>query len=147
MASTSHSSAAGASAVTNVEEEFRSGPGAAPEALDEEMAANPTPTAERTHTPLSINTAEAQDESDLAPTFFQNSSSNNKKRQSGTKPADTSAIAVQDSDRDDDDDLMEPDLPGREESVSRAIRWPAVGCEGFFLKACTLEHISLLARS
>ncbi|KIS70367.1 uncharacterized protein UMAG_10808 [Mycosarcoma maydis] len=117
MASTSHSSAAGASAVTNVEEEFRSGPGAAPEALDEEMAANPTPTAERTHTPLSINTAEAQDESDLAPTFFQNSSSNNKKRQSGTKPADTSAIAVQDSDRDDDDDLMEPDLPGREESL------------------------------
>lgn len=66
-----------------------------------------TPAAEGAQTPQS------QDDSDLAPSFYQNNST--KKRQTGSRLADTSATVVGD---DDDDDLMEPELPGREERVS-----------------------------
>lgn len=108
-------SASGSASVTSssaqhievdVEEDIRSS--GANEGLDEEMGGSATPGAEGTQTPQS------QADSELAPSFYQNNST--KKRQTGSKLAHTNATAV-----DDDDDMMEPELPGREERVSFSI--------------------------
>ncbi|SJX61624.1 uncharacterized protein SRS1_12609 [Sporisorium reilianum f. sp. reilianum] len=114
MASTSTSSVASGSATQRIdvdvdEEDVRTGTIA--EALDEDMGGDATPAAEGTQTPQSVNTAKPQD-SDLAASFYQNDG--NKRRQSGgSRLADTRAIEVVD----DDDDLMEAELPGREERL------------------------------
>ena len=109
MASTSGSATAAGSSTqhtdVDIEEDVRSG--SISEGADEDMGGVGTPAAEGAQTPQS------QDDSDLAPSFYQNNST--KKRQTGSRLADTSATVVGD---DDDDDLMEPELPGREERVS-----------------------------
>ncbi|SPO23013.1 uncharacterized protein UTRI_01691 [Ustilago trichophora] len=104
-ASDSGSAAAGSSTArhieVDVEEDVRAGEVA--QGTDEEMGGDATPAAGGAQTPQSQN-----DRSDLAPSFYQNDSL--KKRQTGSTLADTSVTVI-----DDDDDLMEPELPGREE--------------------------------
>lgn len=121
MASASGSSAAAArnsshNIDVNIEEDVRAG------GVDEGMDEDVTPAGEGAQTPQSVNTAiEGADNSDLAPSFYQNNSS--KKRQIGSQLGDTNVTVV-----DDEDDLMEPELPGREERVS-ATFWLQVQLE------------------
>lgn len=121
MASTSGTSVAGGSAaqhidIDDVEHGVGSGISAiATEVVDDDMAEDASSAAQAAQTPLSTNTAEAQDESDMAASFYQSTSSSSHKSQSVSKPTTSHAIVVNDQD---EDDLMEPDLPGREERVS-----------------------------
>lgn len=106
MASASASAAASSSSAqhidVDIEEDVRAG--VSDEAKDEDMGGDVTPAAEGADTPQSID-------SDLATSFYQTSST--KKRPTGSKlAADTEATVV-----DDDDDMMEPELPSREERV------------------------------
>ncbi|KAJ9478389.1 LOW QUALITY PROTEIN: N-methyltransferase [Pseudozyma hubeiensis] len=84
----------------------------ATEVVDDDMAEDATSAAQAAQTPLSANTAQAQDESDMAASFYQSTSSSSRKSQSVSKPANSHPIVVNDQD---EDDLMEADLPGREE--------------------------------
>ncbi|SNX83361.1 uncharacterized protein MEPE_02068 [Melanopsichium pennsylvanicum] len=80
--------------------------------LDEDMGGDATPAAEGKKTPQSINAP--QEDSVLAPSFYQDNSSTTK-QQTGSRLAQSSDTVVED---DDDDDLMEPEVPaGREERL------------------------------
>lgn len=116
MASTSSSSAATGSAAqhidVNVEDETRTrGP---VEALDEDMAGDATPAADDAQSPQSTHTTEPHDDSGPATPFHRNDSAN--RQQSGSRTADADAIAT----HDEDDDMMDPVLPGVEGRVSAA---------------------------
>ncbi|SPO24720.1 uncharacterized protein UTRI_01691_B [Ustilago trichophora] len=106
-ASGSGSAVAGSSSAQHIDVDIEEGvrAGGVAEGMDEEMGGDVTPAAEGAQTPQSQD-----DSSDLAPSFYQNNST--KKRQTGSKLADTSVTVI-----DDDDDLMEPELPGREERL------------------------------
>ncbi|GAC96439.1 N-methyltransferase [Pseudozyma hubeiensis SY62] len=120
MASTSGASVSGGSAAQHIDvDDVEHGVGSgistiATEVVDDEMAGDATSAAQGTQTPLSTNTEEPQDESDMAASFYQSTSTGSHKRQSVSKPANSHPIVVHDQD---EDDLMEPDLPGREERV------------------------------
>ncbi|EST07517.1 hypothetical protein PSEUBRA_002597 [Kalmanozyma brasiliensis GHG001] len=106
MASASSSSVASGGAAqhidVDVEDDARAG--SSSEALDEDMAGDATPAADDAETPQSTHTTGLQDGSDAATPFYQNNS--NKKQSSSSRLTDTA--------HDEDDDMMEPTLPGVE---------------------------------
>lgn len=117
MASESTSAAANGSGAQHIDVddiEQSTQTGGTVEVVDEEMGGDAEPTAEGTQTPQSVNADEPQDGSILAPSFYQNNST--KKRQTGSRVAETNAAAA-----DDDEDMLDPELPGREERVGTLI--------------------------